>query len=41
MALSVAQLLKRVGTGLTAEIVIMKLLRVDARYEGDEREGAR
>ena len=26
MAISVAQLLKRVGTGLTAEIVIMKLL---------------
>jgi hypothetical protein len=39
MAVTVAQLLRRVSAGLTAEIVITELLRDGARREGGEREG--
>ena len=39
MAITVAQLLRRVSAGLTAEIVITKLLSAGAGPEGGEGEG--
>jgi len=39
MAITVAQLLRRVSAGLTAEIMITKLLRDSAWDEEGEREG--
>ena len=41
MAITVAQLFRRVRAGLTAEIMITKLLSDGARREGGERVGRR